>query len=112
MLEKNRLELVSKKLPEDSPTILLAHEPDFADISSTTGRFSLQISGHPMEDNLIPGLGTFIRGPHFIKYPVGKYQVGDMIQYTSRGQGTNVFWFRINCPPEITMFTLKSKEIS
>lgn len=111
MLEKHRLDLVMDKLPEDGPAILLAHEPDFADISSTTGRFTLQISGHSHGGQfLIPGLGTFIRGPHFVKYPVGKYQVGDMVQYTSRGLGTNVFWFRINCPPEITMFTLKCTE--
>jgi uncharacterized protein len=49
MLEKHRLDLVMKKLPENGPAILLAHEPDFADVSSTTGRFSLQISGHSME---------------------------------------------------------------
>lgn len=109
MLNKHRLDLVMEKLPEKGPAILLAHEPDFADISSTTGRFSLQISGHSHGGQfVIPGLGTIVRGPHFIKYPIGKYQVNDMIQYTSRGLGTNIFWFRINCDPEITVFTLKS----
>jgi len=109
MLNKHRLDLVIEKLPEEGPAILLAHEPDFADVSSSTGRFSLQISGHSHGGQfIIPGLGTFIRGPHFIKYPHGKYQVGDMVQYTSRGLGTNIFWFRINCDPEITIFKLKS----
>jgi uncharacterized protein len=112
MLNKHRLDLVMEKLPEEGPAILLAHEPDFADISSTTGRFSLQISGHSHGGQLIiPGLGTFIRGPHFLKYPHGRYQVGNMVQYTSRGLGTNVFWFRINCAPEITVFNLKSPDI-
>jgi len=111
MLGKQRLDLVMEKLPNEGPAILLAHEPDFADISSTTGRFSLQISGHSHGGQfLIPGVGTFIRGPHFLKYPVGKYQVGDMVQYTSRGLGTNVFWVRINCDPEITVFILKSPD--
>ncbi len=111
MLNKHRLELVLEKLPEQGPAILLAHEPDFADVSSTTGRFSLQISGHSHGGQfIIPGLGTFIRGPHFTKYPHGQYQVGDMIQYTSRGLGTNIFWFRINCDPEITIFKLKSSK--
>lgn len=110
MLGKHQLDKVMEKIPEEGPAILLAHEPDFADISSTTGRFSLQISGHSHGGQfLIPGMGTFIRGPHFTKYPVGKYQVGDMVQYTSRGLGTNVFWLRINCPPEITMFTFKCR---
>lgn len=113
MLNKNRLDLVMDRLPENGPAILLAHEPDFADISSTTGRFSLQISGHSHGGQfVIPGLGTIIRGPHFVKYPLGKYQVKDMVQYTSRGLGTNIFWFRINCDPEITVFTLKNNKES
>jgi len=113
MLNKHRLDLVMEKLPDEGPAVLLAHEPDFADVSALTGRFGLQISGHSHGGQfLIPGLGTFIRGPHFIKYPVGKYQVKDMMQYTSRGLGTNIFWFRINCPPEITIFKLKSPEIT
>ncbi|MCC7551843.1 MAG: metallophosphoesterase [Methanobacterium sp.] len=111
MLGKHRLDVVMEKLPENGPAILLAHEPDFADVSSTTGRFSLQISGHSHGGQfLIPGLGTLIRGPHFLKYPAGKYMVGDMVQYTSRGLGTNVFWLRINCAPEITIFKLKCSE--
>ncbi len=110
-LGKHRLDMVMDKLPESGPAIMLAHEPDFADISSTTGRFSLQISGHSHGGQfIIPGLGTFIRGSNFLKYPAGKYQVGEMIQYTNRGLGTNVFWIRINCPPEITVFSLKSQE--
>ena len=111
MLDKNRLDVVMDKLPDSGPAILLAHEPDFADISSTTGRFSLQISGHSHGGQfLIPGIGTFIRGSQFLKYPAGKYKVGDMIQYTNRGLGTNIFWIRINCPPEITVFNLKSSK--
>lgn len=111
MLNKHRLDVVMDKLPESGPAILLAHEPDFADISSTTGRFSLQLSGHSHGGQfLIPGIGTFIRGSQFLKYPAGKYNVGNMIQYTNRGLGTNIFWIRINCAPEITVFNLKSQK--
>jgi uncharacterized protein len=41
---KSRLDLVLGQLPEDGAAILLAHEPDFADVSSATGRFDLQLS--------------------------------------------------------------------
>jgi predicted MPP superfamily phosphohydrolase len=110
-LHKNRLDVVLAKLPPSGPAILLAHEPDFADVSATTGRFSLQISGHSHGGQLIfPGIGTLVRGPHAKKYPLGRYRIGEMVQYTSRGLGTNVFWIRINCPPEITVFTLASME--
>lgn len=106
-LNKHRLDVVLAKLPAAGPAILLAHEPDFADVSATTGRFSLQISGHSHGGQLImPGVGTLVRAPHARKYPLGRYQIGDMVHYTSRGLGTNIFWLRINCPPEITIFTL------
>jgi predicted MPP superfamily phosphohydrolase len=108
-LEKHDLEAVLEKLPTSGPAILLAHEPDFADISAATGRFSLQLSGHSHGGQMIiPGLGTPFRGSQFMKYPLGEYKVGDMIQYTNRGLGTNVFWIRINCPPEITLMRLES----
>lgn len=108
MENRDRLDLVMKKLPPDGPAILLAHEPDFADISSKTGRFSLQLSGHSHGGQLvIPKFGTPIRSYHFRKYPLGRYQVGSMVQYTNRGLGTNLFWSRINCPPEITVIDLK-----
>jgi uncharacterized protein len=108
-LEKHDLNAVLKKLPPAGPAILLAHEPDFADISAATGRFSLQLSGHSHGGQMvIPWLGTPFRGSQFRKYPLGEYKVGEMIQYTNRGLGTNVFWIRINCPPEITILRLQS----
>jgi predicted MPP superfamily phosphohydrolase len=108
-LEKHDLDAVLKRLPSSGPAILLAHEPDFADISSATGRFSLQLSGHSHGGQMvIPWLGTPFRGSQFRKYPLGKYKVGEMVQYTNRGLGTNVFWIRINCPPEITILRLQT----
>jgi len=108
-LDKHDLNAVLNKLPESGPAILLAHEPDFADVSAATGRFSLQLSGHSHGGQMIiPGVGTPFRGSEFKKYPLGKYDVGDMVQYTNRGLGTNVFWIRINCPPEITVLNLQS----
>ncbi len=60
---------------------------------------------------IIPGTNIApFRGPKSTRYPVGKYKVKNMIQYTSRGLGTNMFWMRINCKPEITLFHLKSNE--
>ncbi len=106
------LDAVLNKMPEKGPAILLAHEPDFAKISCETKRFGLQISGHSHGGQfIIPGtkIAPF-RGPNSTKYPVGKYKVKDMIQYTSRGLGTNTFWMRINCKPEITLFNLKSNK--
>lgn len=101
------LNQVLSKLPEDGPALLMAHEPDFADISAESGRFFLQVSGHSHGGQIIiPGFGPIARGPYFHKYPIGLYQVKDMLQYTNRGIGTHVFRVRINCPPEITVINL------
>ncbi|MBQ9025879.1 MAG: metallophosphoesterase [Methanobrevibacter sp.] len=104
------LDKVLEKLPENGYSILLVHEPDFAKISSKTNRFDLQISGHSHGGQLIiPGVKTTpFRCSYSVKYPVGAYKVGNMIQYTSKGLGTNSFWLRINCKPEITLFYLKT----
>lgn len=106
------LNSVLNKLPDQGAAILLAHEPDFAKISCESGRFGLQISGHSHGGQfIIPGTNIApFRGPKSTRYPVGKYKVKNMIQYTSRGLGTNMFWMRINCKPEITLFHLKSNE--
>jgi predicted MPP superfamily phosphohydrolase len=110
MVGADRLDLVLEKLPPDGPAILLAHEPDFADDSAATGRFALQLSGHSHGGQIdLPGIRKLIRGPHFKKYIYGRYQVGDMVQYTNPGLGTHVFRLRINVPPEITVITLHSK---
>ncbi len=104
---KQRLDKVLKKLPSVGPAILLAHEPDFADVSARTGRFSLQISGHSHGGQwIVPGIGPPIRGLYSRKYPLGRYRVGNMTHYTNRGIGTSMIRLRINCPPEITVFTL------
>ncbi len=104
---KQRLDKVLKKLPPVGPAILLAHEPDFADVSARTGRFSLQISGHSHGGQwIVPGIGPPIRGLYSRKYPLGRYRVGNMTHYTNRGIGTSMIRLRINCPPEITVFTL------
>lgn len=95
-------------LPADACAILLAHEPDFADLSGATGRFALQLSGHSHGGQIsLPLLGAPILPPYWRKYPRGRYQVGEMIQYTNRGLGMAQPYGRLNCRPEITLITLK-----
>jgi predicted MPP superfamily phosphohydrolase len=104
---KDRLDEVLGRLPESGAAILLAHEPDFADKSAATGRFDLQLSGHSHGGQVvIPILGAPVL-PHLgERYPSGLYQVEDMWQYTNRGVGMINPAIRLNCRPEITIFTL------
>ena len=104
-----RLEDVIARLRDDSPAILLAHEPDFADTSAATGRFDLQLSGHTHGGQVVlPIVGPPVLPYLGQKYVSGLYKVGGMLQYTNRGIGMARLPLRINCPPEITLFVLES----
>ncbi len=106
-----RLDLVLQQLPEDAPVILLAHEPDFADVSAETGRFALQVSGHTHGGQVVlPFIGPPLLPKNGRKYPSGLYKVGQMYQYTNRGIGTGEQFIRYNCPAEITQFVLEPGE--
>lgn len=104
-----KLDEVTARLKDDSPAILLAHEPDFADTSAATGKFDLQVSGHSHGGQVVlPFVGPPILPYLGNKYPGGLYQVGTMAQYTNRGVGMLTPAVRFNCPPEITIFILES----
>jgi len=104
---RDRLDLLLARLPADGVAVLLAHEPDFADESAATGRFSLQLSGHTHGGQVVvPLFGPLLLPPLVHRYPNGYYQVGGMIQYTNRGVGVVSPFVRINCRPEITVFDL------
>jgi predicted MPP superfamily phosphohydrolase len=44
------------------------------------------------------------------KYVLGTYQVGPLPLYTNAGIGTVEIPARLNCPPEITLITLRSSK--
>jgi predicted MPP superfamily phosphohydrolase len=101
------LDAVLSRLPDTGEAILLAHEPDFADISEKSGRFSLQLSGHSHGGQIVlPFIGAPVLPRLGQKYSAGLYKVGDMWQYTNRGVGLADLPIRINCPPEITVLIL------
>jgi uncharacterized protein len=104
--QEAKLDQVLAQLPQTGAAIMLAHEPDFADDTAATGRFGLQLSGHshggqiriPFYDGYLPEYAR--------KYPLGRYQVGSMTQYTNRGIGMIKLYARFNCRPEISVFKL------
>jgi predicted MPP superfamily phosphohydrolase len=105
----SRLDLVLERLPEEGAALLLAHEPDFADVAAATGRFDLQLSGHSHGGQVgVPVLRKFVLPPHSQRYTSGLYEVGDMIQYTNRGLGFVDARVRFLCRPEITVLTLRA----
>ena len=94
-------------VPAGEPVILLAHEPDFADEASQYP-IDLQLSGHSHGGQIrIPFLPPLYLPELAKKYVWGTYQVGPLMLHTSAGLGTIGVPMRLNCPPEITLLTLR-----
>ena len=105
---RSRLDLVLGELPEEGAAVLLAHEPDFADVAAATGRFDLQLSGHSHGGQVrVPLLGRAVLPPFSQRYTRGLHRVGGMLLYTNRGLGTVHARLRFGCRPEITALTLR-----
>jgi uncharacterized protein len=103
--------LALENIPTPETTILLAHEPDFADEASLNP-VDLQLSGHSHGGQVwIPGIGAPWLPPLGRRYPRGLYKVGNLTLYTNIGLGTIRAPIRLNCPPEITLITLRSGSI-
>jgi predicted MPP superfamily phosphohydrolase len=95
-------------IPENETTILLAHEPDFADDAALMP-IDLQLSGHSHGGQIwIPGIGAPWLPPMARVYPRGIHRIRNLTLYTNIGIGTIRAPIRINCPPEITLITLRS----
>jgi len=105
---KPRLDLALKDIPADEPVVLLAHEPDWADYVANHP-VDLQLSGHSHGGQIrIPFLGAPYLPPLARKYPWGLRRIGGLTLYTNAGIGTIEVPTRINCPPEVTLITLRS----
>jgi predicted MPP superfamily phosphohydrolase len=96
----------------DGPVLLMSHAPDFADIVLAHPRghlVDLILSGHTHGGQVrFPFLGALSLPPLGKKYVEGLFRFNKLQLYVNRGIGTVGLPFRLNCPPEITLFTLKN----
>ena len=92
--------------------MLLCHAPDYVDdlLAIPAGRaLSLVLSGHTHGGQIrFPLIGAKALPPLGRKYVEGWFHFGNLQLYVNRGLGTVVVPVRFNCPPEITLFTLRS----
>jgi hypothetical protein len=99
-----------RRIPREECKIVAVHEPDFAD-QMRRHLVDFQISGHSHGGQIrMPVLGPMYLPPMARKYPAGHYWFGDFQLYTNRGIGMTGVPIRFLCPPEITLFTLKSEK--
>jgi predicted MPP superfamily phosphohydrolase len=90
-------------------TVLLAHEPEFADYHHPHS-VDLQLSGHTHGGQIrIPLVGEIITPPGGKKYVQGLYPLKEYERYiyTNRGIGTSHIPIRLFCRPEVTLLTLR-----
>lgn len=102
-----------RNLPQE-PVILMCHAPDYVDelLTLPAGRaVSLILAGHTHGGQIrLPFVGplplTLPNGGR--KYVEGWFRFGGTQLYVNRGLGSVGVPFRFNCPPEITLLTLRS----
>jgi hypothetical protein len=101
---------VLSKAPRGAVRVVLWHEPDRAHDAQRAGG-ALQLSGHTHGGQVrLPGQqGAFVLPPGGKRYPSGRFDVGGMRLYVTRGVGLLTPMVRLNCPPEVTLLTLRRR---
>ncbi len=95
------------------PRVLLYHSPDLAPSSSTLD-IDLQLSGHTHGGQVrLPFFGALFTGCLLgKKFEAGRYQLGNMVLYVTRGigmEGAGAPRVRVLCPPEIVLWEISGK---
>lgn len=99
--------VLGAKALQDAPRIVLWHEPDRAALVAQAGA-ALMLSGHTHGGQLVlPGVGPLRLPQEGKRYPAGLAYVEGMPLYTTRGVGVLPPRIRLNCPPEVTVLTLR-----
>ncbi len=100
-----------RNLPHE-PVVALCHAPDYADdlLAHAAGKtVQVMLSGHTHGGQVrLPIAGAMQLPPLGKKYVEGWFRLGGLQLYVNRGLGAVGVPFRFDCPPEITLFTLRS----
>ena len=104
----DNIEKAADGIPLSSVAILLSHTPEIYRQAAHAG-FDLFFCGHTHGGQIcLPGgfpLTLDARCPR--RLGSGSWRHAGMQGYTSAGAGTSIVEVRINCPPEITLHTLR-----
>jgi predicted MPP superfamily phosphohydrolase len=96
------LDATLKKVTDDAPLILLAHEPDV--VTRVPSRVALQLSGHT-HGGQVRVLGWSPVSPSGRRLAYGHLRMNcDLV--VSGGLGCSIVPFRLGVPPEIVLVTL------
>lgn len=107
LLKTADLHSALQPVPPDEAVVLMAHEPDYADY---VARYpvDLQLSGHSHGGQIrLPLAPPLYLPPLGRKYISGMHKIGELMLYTNIGLGTITIPVRLNCPPEVTLITVR-----
>lgn len=87
--------------------LALVHEPDF--VRDTPRFVGLQVSGHSHGGQICLPFGIPVHTPvGALRYYAGFYEDAPVPLYVTRGIGTTASRYRLFCPPEVSILTLRS----
>ncbi len=93
--------------PPGDFSIAFIHSPDFVS-QAAAARHDFYLTGHTHGGQVcIKGKPVYPETRKYMPYLRGKWVEGDMIGYTRCGAGVSAVPWRVGCPPEITLFTLR-----
>ena len=100
-----------KGIPSEDFVIFLAHSPDLYE-EAEEQNVKLYFCGHTHHGQIrFPILGApIINSVVPRKYTQGFWSFKNLKGFTSPGVGSSLIQVRYNCPPELTVFTLRSGE--
>jgi predicted MPP superfamily phosphohydrolase len=104
------IQKAASQIPRDAFSILLSHTPEVYQ-QAANENFDFMLSGHTHGGQLcLPGgfpIKLEARLPRSMG--AGVWRFAGMAGYTSVGAGTSLLPVRLNCPPEITLHTLRHR---
>lgn len=109
ILGKPNLDVTLGGADPDLFTILLAHEPDYADITAKYP-VDVQLSGHSHGGQVrLPFIGHLYTPAYAENYIQGKYLLNNnkLTLFVNKGIGTTRLPYRFLCQPEIHVFMLE-----
>ncbi|QSA96047.1 metallophosphoesterase [Methylococcus sp. EFPC2] len=102
------LEKASDSLPDEAVSVLLSHSPEMYR-HAAYAHFDIMLSGHTHGGQIcLPGgIPLMLNANAPRAYCAGGWRYRDLLGYTSVGSGSCIVDVRLNCPPEITLHTLR-----